>query len=53
MIGMVKNMSRNNDVFEGSEEVEVNEYGEIVRKGNRPDDKKGVRLRPQTFYDEV
>lgn len=39
------------DILEGSEEVDVNEYGEIVPKGGRRDDRRGVRLKPQTFYE--
>ena len=34
-------------LFEGAEEVEVNEYGEIVSKR---ENKKGVKLKPHTYY---
>jgi len=35
------------DFLEGTEEIEVNEYGEIVPKKGR---KVGVKLKPFTFY---
>lgn len=35
---------------DGSIEVEVNEYGEIVSEGDR--ENKGVKLKPHTFYSE-
>ena len=34
------------NILEGSIEVDVNEYGEIVPK----DGSKGFKLKPQTFY---
>ena len=39
-IGLAEVLKKFSDLLEGSEEVDVNEYGEIVRKG----------LKPQTFY---
>jgi len=38
------------DILEGSEEVEVDEFGRLVPKGGRASDTTGVRLKPQTFY---
>ena len=38
------------DILEGSEEVDVDEYGRLVPKGGRSDESTGVRLKPQTFY---
>lgn len=43
-------MTEESDLLEESEEVDVNEYGEIVRKGQRSSPRRGVRLKPQTFY---
>ena len=36
-----------NKNMKGTEEVEVNEYGEIVSKRHK---NKGVKIKPHTFY---
>ena len=35
------------ELFKGTEDVEVNEYGEIV---SEKDKNKGVKLKPHTFF---
>lgn len=38
------------DILEGSQEVEVDEHGMLVQKGESTSNGRGVRLKPQTFY---
>ncbi len=38
------------DILEGSQEVEVDEHGVLIQKGESTSTGKGVRLKPQTFY---
>ena len=38
------------DLLEGAVEVEITEYGEVVERGTRPSENKGIRLKPHTFY---